>query len=125
MTDVAAILSTNLRRIRDASGFTRAQLAELVGISDLMIYNYETGTNFPRAEALNAICKALKIRPWQLLAEEGEGAKCPPEVVELVAATARACGIKVVDPSVGSGHFLPAAIAAANGKRKRKKKTER
>ena len=92
---MTVIFAKNLKRIRAERRLTQAALAEQIGLTHVAIYNYEKAAQFPRSEVFDAICKALRVRPWQLLAEEGEGAVLPTELVEHVAAAARACGLKV------------------------------
>ena len=95
MSSVAAIFAKNLKRIRNERQLTQAALAKQIGLTDVAIYNYEKAAQFPRSDVFDALCKALRVRPWQLLAEDGEGATLPTELVEHIAAAARACGLKV------------------------------
>ncbi len=93
--DLAATLGANARRFRLAINLSQAEVADAVGVSQQTIFGYESGQSFPRADTFAALAKVLKVRPWQLVAEENEGGTIPPELVEHVAAAARACGLKV------------------------------
>lgn len=112
--------AANVRRFRQARGMTQGELAALIGVTTHTVFHYESAARWPRDEGMDGLAKALKVRPWQLLAEEGEGGAIPPEVVEHVAAAARACGLQmvIVDPSMGSGHFVQKAAEILAGQAK-------
>lgn len=93
--NVIPTFAKNVKRFRAVRGFTQAELAKKLGVTLQTVFSYESGAQWPRAEAIGGLCDALKIRPWQLLAEEGEGGTIPPELVDHIAASARACGLKV------------------------------
>ena len=57
----------NLARIRKQRGLSQADLAELAGLSRRMINHYETHAIQPPIEKIEAIAKALGIKPSQLL----------------------------------------------------------
>lgn len=69
MTDVQVItgvipewtLGDRLRRAREYAGLSRAELAELAGISRRSVLNYETGMTTPRALQLRAIAAATGV----------------------------------------------------------------
>lgn len=77
---------------------TQAQLAELAEINVQTISNYEAGSRWPQADLLDLLARALRVRPWQLIAEDDEGASIPPDLVEHVASAAQACGLRVSRP---------------------------
>lgn len=56
----------NLARIRKQRGLSQADLAELAGLSRRMINHYETHAIQPPIEKIEAIARALGIRPSQL-----------------------------------------------------------
>lgn len=93
--DVRPIFAKNVKRFRGAKSLTQSELADKLGVTLQTVFSYESGAQWPRADAVAGLCKALGIRPWQLLAEEGEGGLIPPEVVDQAAALARACGLKI------------------------------
>lgn len=94
--NVRATFGANLKRFREAAGLTQSQLGEKLGVTWQTVSNYETGMRWPREpEMVAAMSKVLRVRPWQLLAEEGDGGAVPPDVVDLAAQLARACGLKV------------------------------
>lgn len=66
--DYAKQLGINLRRARDAKGYTQEKMAELTGISLYAYQQYERGTvtrggapTNPRLATVLAICQALGI----------------------------------------------------------------
>jgi transcriptional regulator with XRE-family HTH domain len=85
----------NVKRFRAARGLTQAELSSQLGVTLQTVFSYESGAQWPRDEVLDALAKALNVRPWQLIADETEGGTIPPELVEHVAAAAKACGLKV------------------------------
>lgn len=54
-------LSTNLRRVRVATGRTQAQVAKAAGITRVAYRNIEAGTAAPRTNTVMAIAKALEV----------------------------------------------------------------
>jgi transcriptional regulator with XRE-family HTH domain len=66
--DYAKQLGINLRRARDAKGYTQEKMAELTGISLYAYQQYERGTvtrggapTNPRLATVIAICQALGV----------------------------------------------------------------
>lgn len=84
-----------MKRRRLSLDLSQTQVGDAVGVGWQTISAYENGTGWPRPDTLAALCKVLKVRPWQLLAENGEGGAVPPELVEAIAVAARLCGLKV------------------------------
>ena len=64
-------LSKQLREAREVKGFTVAQLANRLGVSQVSIYYWESGRVRPRDANLTALCKALKIPVRETLALTG------------------------------------------------------
>ena len=64
-------LSKQIRLARGAKGFTVAQLAERVGVSQVSIYYWESGRVRPRDTNLTALCKALKMPVRETMALTG------------------------------------------------------
>lgn len=53
-------------RIRDArksAGLTQKQLADMIGVSNTSISNWETGLSRPDPDAIQYLCWALKVDP--------------------------------------------------------------
>lgn len=92
--NVTQLLGYNAKRFRLALGLTQGEVADAVGVSLQTIFSYESGSNWPRAETLAALCKVLKVRPWQMLAEEGGPTE--PTVDEALSVLAREHGFKLV-----------------------------
>ena len=51
----------NIRRYRKAKGFTQAQLADAVGLTEGAIRHYESGIRAVKRELLEEIAKALEV----------------------------------------------------------------
>ena len=64
-------LSKQLREGSEGKGFTFAQLANRLGVSQVSIYYWESGRVRPRDANLTALCKALKIPIRETLALTG------------------------------------------------------
>lgn len=62
-----SVFSQNLSRIRKQRGLSQADLAERAGLSRRVINHYETHAVQPPIEKIEAIAKALGIKPSQLL----------------------------------------------------------
>lgn len=62
-----AAIGRRIERARRAKGMTQAALAERVGVTQQMVYWYESGTcGFP-VSLLEKLCRALDVSPRQLL----------------------------------------------------------
>ena len=64
-------LSKQLREAREGKGFTVAELANRLGVSQVSIYYWESGRVRPRDANLTALCKALKMPIRETLALTG------------------------------------------------------
>lgn len=62
-----SIFSQNLIRFRKQKGYSQADLAKVSGISNRMIGHYETSDTIPPLEKIEALAKALGVKPSQLL----------------------------------------------------------
>lgn len=60
------ILASNLKRLRTEAGLTRAELAEMAGLSPAMITKLEYGETSASGETLDKIAQALKIEQSRL-----------------------------------------------------------
>ncbi|MFP4644200.1 MAG: helix-turn-helix domain-containing protein [Spirochaetales bacterium] len=69
MTDVQALLSSNMRRGRERLGFSQARVAGECGISNAHISDIEKGVKFPSAKNLSRIARVLGMRPAELFYE--------------------------------------------------------
>ena len=72
MTDVQALLSTNMRRGRERLGFSQARVASECGISNAHISEIEKGSKFPSPRNLSRIARVLGMRPAELFYEEDQ-----------------------------------------------------
>lgn len=93
--DIEAILARNLKAIREARGLSQEALAELAKVATTSVYRFEAQERWPQPKSLKALAKALGCSPSALFSS-GKTA-VPPEVEALVAATARACGLKILE----------------------------
>lgn len=65
-------LGKNIKYYRSIRKLTQEQLADAVGIHDKNISKIENGNNFPSAETLTAIVKALNIEYYELFLFDNE-----------------------------------------------------
>ena len=73
MTDsVREILATNIKRYRQALGYSQMQLAEQADISTSHVASIETGTKFPSSTTLHKLCKAFNLEVHELFLPEGQ-----------------------------------------------------
>lgn len=91
---IAEILAANIRRLRKQLGISQDALSELIGVSRAMVNYYEAGEVWPRPDVIDTLAKVLKVPVSQLFAK-GDAATLPPDLVDAIAAAARACGLKV------------------------------
>lgn len=56
-----------IRRYREERGYSQKQLAQLIGVSNSRISNWEQGLNRPDADIIADICRALNVSPSELL----------------------------------------------------------
>jgi transcriptional regulator with XRE-family HTH domain len=61
------IFGEKLRKLREASGLTQAQLAKQIKVSDTFISLLENGQKFPSIVTVVALAKALKYEQQELL----------------------------------------------------------
>ena len=57
-----SVLSENLRRLRNARGFSQGEVADKAGLSRVAYRNIETGTSSPRVDSLLGVAKALEVK---------------------------------------------------------------
>ena len=57
----------NLRAIRKMRGYTQKELAQIVGVSDVSMSNYERGTQMPDLTILTKIADTLCVSTDELL----------------------------------------------------------
>jgi len=70
MTNIREILATNLRKHRQARGWSQAKLAEKVGTSTQYIGTLEIKGKFPSSEMVHKLAAALGIDPTELFYKE-------------------------------------------------------
>ena len=60
----------NLRKIRKHKNLTQKELAELLGVSDNGISNWEKGVSRPDIDQVVRICEILSVSPTELITPE-------------------------------------------------------
>ena len=71
-----------IRSIRKQEGFTQAQLAEKVGLSDNYVGLIERGEGHPTLEVLGQIADALKVRMGEFFAGDGAEPKGKDQAIK-------------------------------------------
>ena len=56
-----------IRKYREMSGLSQKELANIIGVSNSRISNWEQGINRPDADILAELCRALNVSPSELL----------------------------------------------------------
>ena len=70
MTDARILLAHNMKRFREISDLSQADLAERIGNSPTLIGKIETMKRFPSADSLNRIAKALNVKISDLFTDQ-------------------------------------------------------
>jgi transcriptional regulator with XRE-family HTH domain len=75
------MLEERLRKAREARGWTQAQLAAKLNVSDATISRYEKGVRYPDLETLKRLAEVLETSVEYLVAEKpaDPDAELPPE----------------------------------------------
>ena len=60
-------IGDRIRTARESASMTQTELAQAIKTTQVMIHRYETGQQEPTVSRLQAIAKALKIKPSKLL----------------------------------------------------------
>ena len=60
-------IGARLRKYRENRGLTQKKFAELIGVSNGRVSNWEQGINRPDADILADICRILEVSPSELL----------------------------------------------------------
>ena len=59
----------NIKELRIQQNMTQAELAQLIGLKQARVSEYETGQKSPPVHRLPAIAKALRVEVGQLFAQ--------------------------------------------------------
>jgi transcriptional regulator with XRE-family HTH domain len=70
MTNIREVFASNLKKHRNARGWSQAKLAEKVGTSTQYIGTLEIAKKFPSSEMVHSLSSALGIDPTELFAKE-------------------------------------------------------
>lgn len=60
-------IGSRIRKYREERGLSQKQLAELIGVKNNRVSNWEQGLNRPDADILADICRVLQVSPSELL----------------------------------------------------------
>lgn len=60
-------IGSRIRKYREMRGLSQKQLAEMIGVSNSRVSNWEQGINRPDANILAAICNVLDVSPSDML----------------------------------------------------------
>ena len=60
-------IGTRIRKYRERRGLSQKELAQIIGVSNSRVSNWEQGINRPDADILAGICTALNVSPSELL----------------------------------------------------------
>ncbi len=60
-------IGNRIRKYRDDRGLSQKELADMIGVSNSRVSNWEQGINRPDADILANICRALNVSPSELL----------------------------------------------------------
>jgi transcriptional regulator with XRE-family HTH domain len=106
-------LSEQIRKAREGKGFTVAELADRLGVSQVSIYYWESGRVRPRDTNLAALTKALKMPVRETMATIGQGGSMPsPGRVGASSDAGMTMTMKALDASPGN---RPDQRAVAHG----------
>ena len=70
MTNIREVLAVNLKKYRQARGWSQSKLAEMVGASPQYIGTLEIKGKFPSSEMVHKLAAALGIDPTELFHKE-------------------------------------------------------
>lgn len=60
-------IGARIRKFREDRGYSQIELAQLIGVSNSRVSNWEQGINRPDADILVDLCKTLNVSPSGLL----------------------------------------------------------
>lgn len=60
-------IGARIRKFREDRGYSQIELAQLIGVSNSRVSNWEQGVNRPDADILVDLCKTLNVSPSELL----------------------------------------------------------
>ena len=60
-------IGARIRKFREDRGYSQIELAQLIGVSNSRVSNWEQGINRPDADILVDLCKTLNVSPSDLL----------------------------------------------------------
>jgi len=70
MTNIREVLAANLKKYRQARGWSQAKLAEKVGTSTQYIGTLEIKGKFPSSEMVHKLAAALGVDPTELFSRD-------------------------------------------------------
>ena len=73
-----AVISERIRQKRKAKGWTQAELAEALGMSEMTVRRWEGGKSSPRIEEISTLSKELETSTEYLMGLDKEDTKPAP-----------------------------------------------
>lgn len=70
--ELKSIYGKNIRKFREAKGFTQSILAEQIGIGEKYLSTIETGSTWGSFDTLVKLSEALGVEPYELLLPQGQ-----------------------------------------------------
>lgn len=64
------MFKNELKRQRILAGYSQKELGNMLGLSQVIVSGYESGTRYPSIPVFCNICLALKVNPNDLLKDE-------------------------------------------------------
>ena len=74
------VVIANLKAARESAGWSQIDLASQTGLSQGFIADIERGRKFPSPESIGKMCRALRLRPYQMFLGPGDVAAVPGAV---------------------------------------------
>ena len=110
---------SRIRELRTRRGLLQRELAEMAGVTESAVRNYELGLRTPRPQHLEAIARALEVDPASLV---DYGVDTAHDALEVLFRLEEGFGARpeadgdgarvVVDPSAPGAQKLDAAVRA-------------
>lgn len=60
-------IGARIRKFREKQGLSQKEFAQLIGVSNARVSNWEQGLNRPDVDILASICNVLRVDPNELL----------------------------------------------------------
>lgn len=78
-------IKQKIKAARKAAGKTQKELGEILGVSEAMVCQWETGARVPKQETIKKIADGLGITPFDLIGAEWFDIQSGPEKIKEIA----------------------------------------